>query len=87
MLAEGSIPRLPVSMEASSDKMSPKRLPVTMVSKDLGLRSSDIAALSTYLQQKGKLVSICNAVHAKLIQLYWQIGEHETQQLNLCTFE
>lgn len=38
--AEGSMPREPPSMEASSDRMSPKMLPVTTVSKYLGLRSS-----------------------------------------------
>jgi hypothetical protein len=50
MLAEGSMPRLPVSMEAASDRMSPKMLPVTMVSNDFGLRMICMAALSTYLQ-------------------------------------
>ena len=50
MLAEGSMPRLPVSMEASSDKMSPKMLPVTIVSNTLGFRKSCMAALSMYLQ-------------------------------------
>ena len=49
MLAEGSMPKLPVSMEASSDKMSPKMFPVTMVSNSRGFRSSCIAQLSTYL--------------------------------------
>ena len=51
MLAEGSIPRLPVSMEASSDRISPNRLAVTIVSKTLGLRNSCIAALSMYLHE------------------------------------
>lgn len=59
MLADGSMPRLPVSMEASSERMSPKRLPVTMVSNSLGFRSSDMAQLSTYLHyitcQNGQL--------------------------------
>lgn len=32
MLAEGNMPMLPVNMEASSDIISPKILPVTMVS-------------------------------------------------------
>jgi len=32
MLADGSMPMLPVSIEASSDRMSPKMLPVTIVS-------------------------------------------------------
>jgi hypothetical protein len=32
MLADGSIPMLPVIIEASSDKISPKRLLVTIVS-------------------------------------------------------
>lgn len=49
MLAEGSMPRLPVSIDAASDRMSPKMLPVTMVSKDLGFRMICMAQLSTYL--------------------------------------
>ena len=44
------MPRDPVSMEASSERMSPKMLPVTMVSNHLGLRISCIAALSMYLR-------------------------------------
>ena len=59
MLAEGSIPRLPVSIEASSDKMSPNKFAVTMVSKCLGLRRSCIAALSIYL--RGDCVRKSNA--------------------------
>ena len=50
MLAEGSIPRLPVSIDASSDRMSPNRLAVTIVSNTLGFRRSCMAALSMYLQ-------------------------------------
>src|SRR5574338_1311217 len=46
--AEGSMPIEPVSMEASSDRMSPNMLPVTTTSNCLGLRTSCIAALSTY---------------------------------------
>lgn len=53
MLAEGSMPKLPVNIEASSDRMSPKMLPVTMVSNTLGLRRSCMAALSMYLRQTG----------------------------------
>ena len=49
VLADGSIPRLPVSIDAASDRMSPKMLPVTMVSKDLGFLMICMAALSTYL--------------------------------------
>lgn len=49
VLADGSIPKLPVSMDAASERMSPKMLPVTMVSKDFGFRMICIAALSTYL--------------------------------------
>jgi hypothetical protein len=52
MLAEGSMPRLPVSMAAASDRMSPKMLPVTSVSKLRGLRTSCMAALSTYLRAR-----------------------------------
>jgi hypothetical protein len=33
MDADGSIPRLPASIDASSDRMSPKMLPVTTTSK------------------------------------------------------
>lgn len=49
VLAEGSMPRLPVSMDAASDRISPNMLPVTMVSKDLGFLMICMAALSTYL--------------------------------------
>ena len=49
MEAEGSMPSEPVSIEASSLRMSPKRLPVTMVSKERGARIICIAALSMYL--------------------------------------
>ena len=55
MLAEGSMPRLPVSMEASSEMMSPKMLPVIIVSNTLGFLSSCMAALSTYLQEQAGL--------------------------------
>ena len=47
--AEGSMPMEPVNMEASSERMSPKRLPVTMTSNCLGLRTSCMAQLSTYM--------------------------------------
>ena len=47
--AEGSMPIEPVSIDASSDRMSPKRLPVTMTSNCFGLRTSCIAQLSTYM--------------------------------------
>ncbi len=57
VLAEGSIPRLPVSMDAASDRMSPKMLPVTMVSKDLGFLMICMAALSTYLQTYCMLIA------------------------------
>ncbi|MNC85748.1 hypothetical protein D3C83_13600 [compost metagenome] len=45
--AEGSMPIEPVSIEASSDRMSPNMLPVTMTSNCFGARTSCIAALST----------------------------------------
>nr|ACU24384.1 unknown [Glycine max] len=48
-LAEGSIPILPVTIEASSDNISPKMLFVTMVSNCFGSRISCIEALSTYM--------------------------------------
>ncbi|MNT50838.1 hypothetical protein D3C72_1877750 [compost metagenome] len=47
--ADGSMPMEPVSIEASSDRMSPKMLPVTITSNCFGLRTSCIAALSTYM--------------------------------------
>ena len=46
-LAEGSIPRLPVSIAASSLRMSPKRFSATITSKSAGRETSCIAALST----------------------------------------
>ena len=49
VLADGSMPRLPVSIDAVSDRMSPKIFPVTMVSKNFGFLIICIAALSTYL--------------------------------------
>ena len=45
--AEGSMPIEPVSIDASSDKMSPNMFPVTITSNCLGARTSCIAALST----------------------------------------
>ena len=48
-LAEGSMPMEPVMTEASSDKMSPKMLEVTITSNCLGPRTSCMAALSTYI--------------------------------------
>ena len=39
----------PVSIEASSDRMSPNMLPVTITSNCFGLRTSCIAQLSTYM--------------------------------------
>ena len=47
--AEGSMPIEPVSIDASSDRMSPNMLPVTITSNCLGLRTSCIAQLSTYM--------------------------------------
>ncbi len=44
--AEGSSPIDPVSIEASSDRMSPNRLSVTITSNCLGLRTSCMAQLS-----------------------------------------
>ena len=41
------MPMDPVSIEASSDRMSPNMLPVTITSNFLGLRTSRMAALST----------------------------------------
>ena len=45
--AEGNIPMEPVSIDASSDKISPNKLPVTRVSNCFGLRTNCIAQLST----------------------------------------
>ena len=47
--AEGSMPIDPVSIDASSERMSPNRFPVTMTSNCLGLRTSCMAQLSTYM--------------------------------------
>ena len=43
------MPIEPVSIDASSDRMSPNMLPVTMTSNCFGLRTSCMAALSTYM--------------------------------------
>src|SRR5690606_20606191 len=50
--ADGSMPIEPVSMAASSDRMSPNRLPVTMTSNSLGARTSCMAALSMYMWER-----------------------------------
>ena len=47
--ADGSMPIEPASIDASSDRMSPNMLPVTITSNCFGLRTSCIAALSTYM--------------------------------------
>ena len=43
------MPIEPVSIAASSERMSPNMLPVNSTSKFLGARTSCIAALSTYM--------------------------------------
>jgi hypothetical protein len=43
------MPIEPVSIEASSERMSPNMLPVTITSNCLGVRTSCIAQLSTYM--------------------------------------
>ena len=43
------MPMEPVSIEASSERMSPNMLPVTITSNCLGARTSCMAALSTYI--------------------------------------
>src|SRR5260221_3236969 len=45
--AEGNMPIDPVSIEASSERMSPNRLPVTITSNCLGFLTSCMAQLST----------------------------------------
>ena len=45
--ADGSMPMEPVSIEASSDKISPNIFPVTITSNCFGSNTSCIAALST----------------------------------------
>ena len=45
--ADGSMPRLPARIAASSDRMSPNRFSVTMTSKSAGRRTSSIAHEST----------------------------------------
>mmetsp|Transcript_6771 Transcript_6771/g.28513 ORF Transcript_6771/g.28513 Transcript_6771/m.28513 type:complete len:200 (+) Transcript_6771:1962-2561(+) len=47
--ADGSMPIEPVSIAASSDRMSPNILPVTTTSNFLGALTSCMAALSTYM--------------------------------------
>ena len=46
-LEEGIMPMVPVSMLASSERMSPNMLPVTMTSNWLGSFTSCMEALST----------------------------------------
>ena len=48
-LAEGCIPSEPVSIDASSLRMSPNRFVVTITSNWPGFRMSCIAQLSTYM--------------------------------------
>jgi len=48
-LADGSMPMEPVSMAASSLRMSPNKLEVTITSNCEGLRMSCMAQLSTYM--------------------------------------
>mmetsp|Transcript_16001 Transcript_16001/g.32839 ORF Transcript_16001/g.32839 Transcript_16001/m.32839 type:complete len:202 (+) Transcript_16001:121-726(+) len=48
-LADGSMPNDPTSIDASSERISPKILPHTMVSNCFGHLMSCIAALSTYM--------------------------------------
>src|SRR5574344_1724302 len=48
-LALGSIPNEPGNIEASSDKISPNILPVTITSNCFGFLINCIAALSTYM--------------------------------------
>ena len=48
-VAEGSMPRLPVSIEARSDRMSPKMFEVTITSNWRGLRTNCMAQLSAYM--------------------------------------
>ena len=66
VLAEGSMPRLPVSMDAVSDSMSPKMFPVTMVSKNLGFLMICIAALSTYLRTHDIVRKCLSSRHVSL---------------------
>ena len=72
VLAEGSIPRLPVSIDAASDRMSPNILPVTMVSKDLGFLIICMAALSTYLH-----------THAMISTFFPQIRDSKSAMLQM----
>ena len=48
-LAEGNKPKEPDNIEASSDKMSPKIFPVTIVENCFGALINYIASLSTYI--------------------------------------
>ena len=47
--AEGNIPSEPVSIAASSDRMSPNKLSVTITSNCLGFLTNCIAQLSAYI--------------------------------------
>jgi len=47
--ADGNMPIEPVSIDASSERMSPNMLPVRITSNCLGARTSCMAALSTYM--------------------------------------
>ena len=59
------MPKLPVSIDASSDRMSPKMLPVTTVSNSLGFRSNCIAALSTYLKVTNTSLRLSSALEPR----------------------
>ena len=54
--AEGNMPIEPVSMEASSERMSPNMLPVTMTSNFFGSFTNCMAALSTYMWSRATSV-------------------------------
>ena len=48
-LADGNIPKDPVNIEASSDKISPNKLSVTITSNCFGFLTNCIAQLSAYI--------------------------------------
>ena len=57
------MPSEPVSMAAQSDRMSPKRLSVTMTSNCLGLRTSCMAQLSAYMWLSSTFGELALVVH------------------------
>ena len=87
--AEGSMPSEPVSIEASSDRMSPNRLSVTITSNWLGERSSCMASASAYmwLSATSEYFSLCSLVassrHSTPVCMTLAFSEEQTLFLRL----